>query len=527
VSESTPTIVPRWEWRTFGTRFEAAERTFAALEPQGEQESDELYLLTESGPNVKIRDELIDVKVLEEVDGDGLQRWMPVLKTGFPVPVTEMAKILQTMGIDAELQRDAYTLDQFLTDVMEPDPSVRAVPVHKRRVRYAVGGAMAELSDVTVDGRSTRTIAVESEDPQAVVAAVDEAWLGDYLNTSYPEGLVAVLDGVPERFAVVDVGTNSVKFHLGERLDDGTWQTVVDRAELTRLGEGLGESGVIAAEPLERTIDAIAGMTEEARSEGALAIAGVGTAGLRIAANGQEVVDRIRARTGLTVEVISGEEESRLAYVAARAGLGFDGGSVVVFDTGGGSSQFTFGRAGEVEERFSVDVGAVRYTERFGLDGEVIPEVLERAMDAISTDLTRIDDRKPPDALVGMGGAVTNLAAVEHGLTRYDPAVVQGTVLDVEQIDRQIERYRTLDAEARRSIVGLQPKRAEVILAGACIVRVITDKLGKSSLTVSDRALRHGVLAERFGGRPEVPSSQSDEPRRQHPSDKAGPMGEK
>ena len=99
-----------------------------------------------------------------------------------------------------------------------------------------------------------------------------------------------------------------------------------------------------------------------------------------------------------------------------------------------------------------------------------------------------------------MGGAVTNIAAVAHHLATYDPEVVQGTVLDMAEIDRQIELYRTRDALARRTIVGLQPKRAEVILAGACIVRTVMEKLGQRSLTVSDRSLRHGVLAERFGG---------------------------
>jgi Ppx/GppA phosphatase family len=98
---------------------------------------------------------------------------------------------------------------------------------------------------------------------------------------------------------------------------------------------------------------------------------------------------------------------------------------------------------------------------------------------------------------------VTNLTAVKHGLATYDPSVVQGTVLDRAEIDRQIELYRSQDADARRAIVGLQPKRAEVILAGACIVRTVMEKLGKDSLTVSDRGLRHGVLAERFGSRTE------------------------
>jgi exopolyphosphatase/guanosine-5'-triphosphate,3'-diphosphate pyrophosphatase len=300
------------------------------------------------------------------------------------------------------------------------------------------------------------------------------------------------------RYAVIDVGTNSVKFHIGERDAGGRWRTVVDRAELARLGEGLAQGGAIVDAALERTIAAIAGMVDEAKRHGVRTIAAVGTAGLRIASNGNEVVAAIEQRTGARVEVISGEEEGRLAYLAAKSGLGLSKGSLVVFDTGGGSSQFTFGHDSVVDDRFSVDVGAVRYTERFGLDRAVSPDTLRDAMAAIAVDLARIDGRPVPDALVGMGGAVTNITAVSHGLATYDPTIVQGSVLHNGEIDRQIELYRSRDAEARRGIVGLQPKRAEVILAGACIVRTIMTKLGKDDFTVSDRGLRHGVLAERF-----------------------------
>jgi exopolyphosphatase/guanosine-5'-triphosphate,3'-diphosphate pyrophosphatase len=209
-------------------------------------------------------------------------------------------------------------------------------------------------------------------------------------------------------------------------------------------------------------------------------------------------VDQIRRHTGVLVEVISGEEEARLAYLATRAALRVEQRSLVVVDTGGGSTQFTFGRGSELAERFSVDVGAVRYTERFRLEDAVSSDTLRELLAAISSDLSRIDGRPAPDALVAMGGAATNITAVKHGLRRYDPDRVQGTVLDRAEIDRQIELYRSKNAEARRSIVGLQPNRAEVILAGACILRTVMEKLGKQETTVSDRGLRHGVLAERF-----------------------------
>jgi exopolyphosphatase/guanosine-5'-triphosphate,3'-diphosphate pyrophosphatase len=106
-----------------------------------------------------------------------------------------------------------------------------------------------------------------------------------------------------------------------------------------------------------------------------------------------------------------------------------------------------------------------------------------------------------------MGGAVTNLTAIKHRLATYDSEIVQGAVLDRTEIDRQIELFRTRTADERRSIVGLQPARAPVILAGACIVRTVLDKLGKDSLLVSDRGLRHGVLVERFAVAPPDPDA--------------------
>jgi exopolyphosphatase/guanosine-5'-triphosphate,3'-diphosphate pyrophosphatase len=493
------TIVPRWEWRTFGTWFGAAERRLAAQEPTGVQESDETYLLSTARATTKIRAGLMDVKELVEVDAFGLEQWRPTMKAGFPLAAADAGRVFAAVGLPVPtLARPEYTLEQFLDEVARPG-GFRVTEVHKRRVRHVIGGCTAEVSDVTADGIPTRTVAIESEDAAAVVAAVRSMGLADFLNTAYGRGLAALLDGAPARYAVIDVGTNSVKFHVGERAADGSWTRVLDRAEVTRLGEGLDEQGTIREEPAARTAEAIAGMVDEARSVGALAIAAVGTAGLRMATNRDAVLDSILARAGVRVEVISGEEESRLAFLAARAGVGLGAGTVAVFDTGGGSTQLTFGHEDRVDERFSVNVGAARFTERFGLDGPVPPAVLDEAVAAIAGDLGRLDGRPPVDALVGMGGAITNITAVSHGMTEYDPDRVQGTVLTRAEISRQIDLYASLDRAGRMAVPGLQPKRADVILAGACIVRTVMDKLGRDTLTVSDRGLRHGLLAERFG----------------------------
>lgn len=499
----TSAIVPRWEWRAFGRSFGAAEKRFGALSPGRVQESDELYLLSRTtDENVKVRDGLLDVKQLEQVNADGLEQWVPVLKAPFPMPASDVASVLERLEAAVPpLTRDAYTLDELLGELVLPSADLRAFRVHKRRQQYTIGGCLTELTDLRTEVGETRTVAVESEDSNRVIATVRDLGLASFPNVSFPRGLKALAGLRAQRFAVIDVGTNSVKFHIGERTPDWTWRTIVDRAEVTRLGEGLDEDGRLKAEPIRRTAGAITVMLREAGENDVEEVAAVGTAALRIASNSAELIDAVRAEAGVEVHVISADEEARLAYLAVTAALGQSSGSLVVFDTGGGSSQFTFGHDGHVDERFSVNVGAGRFTERYGLDGAVPQEVVAEALDGIAADLDRLEGRPSPDRLVGMGGAVTNMAAVKHELVRYEPQIVQGTVLDATEIDRQIELYRTRSADERRKIIGLQPNRAEVILAGACIVRTVMSRLRSDSLTVSDRGLRHGVLVERYGGR--------------------------
>jgi len=494
-------IVPRWEWRTFGEQFGAADDRLSELSPTRVDDSDEVYIVSSrSDASIKVRGGLLDVKRLEQVSDDGLEQWRPVTKAEFPIAATDVAELLAVLEVALPpLGRDAYDLDELVDEVVRPSAELLPVSVHKLRVHYELGGCMAELTEVRAESQATRTIAVEAEDPALVRTAVEGLGLWSRRNVSFPRGLKALVGFGARRYGVVDVGTNSVKFRLAERAADGCWRQLVDRAEVTRLGEGLREAGALQAVPMERTITAIAAMADEARRFEAEAIAAVGTAGLRAAANSSEFVEAVQARCGVRVEVISGEEEARLSFLAATSGIERVDGSLIVFETGGGSTQFTFGHEERIDEQFSVPLGAVGVTEQFGLDGAVDETVLATAFDAIAVDLASLDGRPTPAALVAMGGAVTNLASVKHALVTYDPVVVDGSELDLHDLERLVELFRTRSAEERREIVGLQPKRAEVILAGACIVRTILGKLGRESLTVSDRGLRHRLLVERFG----------------------------
>ena len=187
----TPPIVPRWEWRTFGGQLDAVEADLARWDHAGESESDELYLLSAEGDNVKIRDELLDIKVLREVDEQGLERWEPTLKAGFPLDARTVAMVFEALHRPLpELSRQAYSQDQLLSELVEPAEAIRITPVHKRRVRYTLGACMAELSDLGVAGRPTRTLALESIDPATVIAQVAALGLQDRVNTSVPRALL-------------------------------------------------------------------------------------------------------------------------------------------------------------------------------------------------------------------------------------------------------------------------------------------------------------------------------------------------
>jgi exopolyphosphatase/guanosine-5'-triphosphate,3'-diphosphate pyrophosphatase len=492
-------IVPRWEWRTFGAGLQLPDSAAGILEPGAVAESAEVYLLSRQGDaSVKMRDSTLDVKRLERVADNGLEQWRPVLKAPLPLSSEDAETVLDALGLSPD-QVDGEPRDvDGLMSLLGRDDAI-AARVHKVRRRFKGAGCSAELTTLTVGEHTVHTIAIESEDAAAVTALVDRLGFALQPNVSMARGLKELIGFGGARYGVIDVGTNSVKLHVAEGSAERGWTTVVDRSEITRLGEGLDGTDELQPEPMRRTLEAIAGMVDEAHRLGATAIVAVGTAGMRLASNRGAFVEAVRTRTGVEIEVISGEEESRLAYLAVREGVGLGEGSVVVFDTGGGSSQFTFGTGDRVDERFSVNVGAVRFTERFALDDAVSEDVVASAQAAIAENLASLDGRARPDAVVALGGVVTNLAAVKHDLATYNSDVVQGTVLERAEVDRQIELYRTRTADERREVVGLQPKRAEVVLAGACIVRVAMEKLGSESLVVSDRGLRHGVLSDRFG----------------------------
>ena len=184
-------VTPRWEWRTFGSDFGEADAKFAALEVEAVQESDETYFISPtSDETVKIRAGLMDIKKLVETSDAGLERWRPVLKQGFPIPLEQARRVCAELHVDPPAAgQDELSLEELLEGLSSSACGVRSVRVHKRRQRYTIDGCISELTDVTADGMHVRTVAIESEAADQVVSAVETMGLTAYPNISYPRWL--------------------------------------------------------------------------------------------------------------------------------------------------------------------------------------------------------------------------------------------------------------------------------------------------------------------------------------------------
>ena len=299
------------------------------------------------------------------------------------------------------------------------------------------------------------------------------------------------MDGV---HAVLDVGTNSVKLLVGEKLD-GRLHARLELVEITRLGEGLTASGHLDPAAMQRTLETIGRFCDQARELGAQHPVVVGTMAMREAANRDAFRDDLRNARGIELEVIDGKEEARLSYRAARIALDLSG-RVCVFDIGGGSTELIYGEGDTIVERFSLNVGVRRLTEQYLHSDPTTENEMAALRSSLDDELAPVHDGA--SALIGIGGTATTIAAVKHSLIEYDADAVHGSVLPRSELERQIQLYASLTHSRRQNITGLPAQRADVILAGACIVAALMEKVGVDELRISDRGLRHGVFYDRF-----------------------------
>ena len=301
--------------------------------------------------------------------------------------------------------------------------------------------------------------------------------------------------------AAIDVGTNSVLLALGEKTADGSIRLICEAGSNPRLGEGFGETGNLRPDGMERTIDAIGKLLGLCREHGAEQVRVVGTSAIREAANGDRFIELVRERLGVELQPISGHDEARLSFsaIALDPVIGGFTKNQLVVDVGGGSTEIIFGHGFEVGFVSSVKAGAVRFTDRFLKGPSPSPCQLVDAAVMAERLLGSIAKLVGVGRFVAVGGSAVNIARVwqEIPLERTDE--VHGLRMTYRNLRETIDLLVSLTPERRRQLVGLEPERADIILAGAIIMERALAISAVEEMTISTRGLRHGVLYELLG----------------------------
>jgi exopolyphosphatase/guanosine-5'-triphosphate,3'-diphosphate pyrophosphatase len=304
------------------------------------------------------------------------------------------------------------------------------------------------------------------------------------------------------RLAAVDLGTNTVRLLVVDA-EGGGWRPLHESQRITRLGEGQAAAGRLLEGPIRRTVDAVAEFVATARALGASDIRVVATSAVREAPNREELTARVEAATGQAVEVVSGEDEARLTLLGVSAGLPHLGGSFLLLDIGGGSTELVLARRGRAALASSLGLGVVPLAEGFTDAGPVGAgqlaamrrEVDARLADGLAPAL--LEHGRVP--LVGTAGTVTTLAALDLGLGRYEAARVHGHTLHRAAVERLLVGLGGMTLAERAALPCLEPGRADLLVPGIVICLAVMRRLGRDALVVSDHGLREGIVQTMLG----------------------------
>jgi exopolyphosphatase / guanosine-5'-triphosphate,3'-diphosphate pyrophosphatase len=308
----------------------------------------------------------------------------------------------------------------------------------------------------------------------------------------------------PERCAFLDIGTNTILCLIAE-FAAGKFTILDDLAEITRLGEGVDRTAQISHEGERRSRETLRRYLSQCTEFGVEKIFAVGTSALRDAKNSGDVRARFKKELGLEVRVITGDEEAAYSFLAVQKGLFLHGKALLVIDIGGGSTEFIRGNDSGVSKALSVDIGSVRLTERFLHSDPVRAEECAEMVAAIDREILPLKDRWLKDkselTVVGIAGTFTTLAAVEKKMERYVHSSVHGSILTLSEVRRQARLFEQRTIAERKAIPGLEPKRADVIFAGARLIERIMTLFNIARIIVSDQGVRYGLLYERLNSK--------------------------
>jgi exopolyphosphatase/guanosine-5'-triphosphate,3'-diphosphate pyrophosphatase len=301
------------------------------------------------------------------------------------------------------------------------------------------------------------------------------------------------------RHAAIDIGSNTILLLIGQITPQGGFEKVMDGGETTRLGRRLQKGGKLDSLSVKKSIAALRRFSSLCKQEGVKEIACVGTNALRMATDADAFCRQVHEECGVSIHIISEEEEARLSYLSVQKDPLMPQ-DAIVMDVGGGSTEYTFRREeGSMDHlhTISLPLGAVRLTEQFLFHDPPTRDEVQKLQDEIEKILHDIPLVLTGE-LVGIGGTAVTLGAMHLGMDAFDGEKIHSLHLSINKLRDQVKELQEKDLAARKEIKGLHPDRADIIPAGAMTILATMERLHKDALHISSHGLRYGLFYQSF-----------------------------
>ncbi|QOX78912.1 exopolyphosphatase [Trichlorobacter lovleyi] len=296
------------------------------------------------------------------------------------------------------------------------------------------------------------------------------------------------------RIAAIDFGTNTARLLIADLADDGQFEQVALQRTIVRLGGGFSRETGLADDAIQRARLCLHQFADTIHKHAVDSVRAVATSAVRDAVNGPAFVDQMVQETGIRLGVIDGLTEGRVTLAGVLTGLDQQPEQVLMFDVGGGSTEYTIARGASPLFVHSLPLGVVRLTEG-KVDPAAMADKIERELDRLQQQMAQAQMALSPDALlVGTAGTATTLAAISLGMAEYDYRKVNNCMLELQEIQRIYELLLPLSPEQRLSVAGLEKGREDLIIAGSLITLLTLQRFGFSSMKVSDYGLLEGLV---------------------------------
>lgn len=296
------------------------------------------------------------------------------------------------------------------------------------------------------------------------------------------------------RYSVIDMGSNSIRL-LNAEVVDKKIKRSSKKLIMTRLGKNVDKTKMLSSKSVADSVFAVESFLQDIEKSNSKLVDIIATSAVRDAKNSFELLRKIKKKFNIDVNVISGEHEAYLGYLGVLAGIEKLTKNIIIIDIGGGSTEIIIGNNSEILYSKSVNMGAVRFTEKFiNSDIPTLKEV-EKLVLEVKSELNFLDwDIDNIDMCVGIGGTATTIAAIDLEMDEYNRDMIHGYDLKIESINNINKYLSNISLEERKKIRGLEPKRADIIFAGSVILEVILNELKFDKITISDYDNLEGIL---------------------------------